>query len=1264
MKLNIQKPRNFINPLLSRKSVDENTFNSFKTNFDAYKHKLDEQIKTKQTEPNIVTNALKPFIDSFGYKGEPYSQKGQISIDLAIMQGITPTVLIEAKMPNSNDMITEGNLNKKSFHQAVLYFMNERVKNNKTLFHIVITDFNNWFIFDAKDFDRLFWNNSRIRKLHEALITQALLGDRTEDFYTDLAKELPNLKKDLFEPELIDCAHFNIHVKLNEKEEIAIYKLLSADCLVKTFNPNDANSLNKEFYNELLYILGLEETKKDGKRIIGSSKNPQSGTLYENISNKLAQYNKSNDFESVIKLIIIWVNRILFLKLLESQIVKWTENKNNKFLNPNTLSQYDQLETLFFEVLAKPINKRTVKDFNHIPYLNSSLFEVHKDENDGIKVSNLVDGLSIDYYARTVVKDANGKSQTGKVSALPYLLEFLDAFDFANDGDDEVVGHAKSLISASVLGLIFEKINGYKEGSFYTPSFITMYMARETIEKAVIDRFNSAKNWQCKTLTDLHNKDLNIEEANALINSIKVCDPAVGSGHFLVSALNEFLSIKSSLAILVDEDGKRIKDYSVSIENDDLLVISDDGHSFEYKKSSVEKTRIQKTLFKEKQIIIENCLFGVDINPNSVNICRLRLWIELLKSAYYKPDGALDTLPNIDINIKCGNSLISRFGLNDDLNSKTIRAEIQDYKTKVREYKENIGSKQEVQNAITAIKSKFQDSLKASHKTTQALKKELSAYVAKYSFDGLTTPLKHLAIEINLFGKTVELFEKKVDLVAQGNAKQALEKVWKEVQEVESGKVYQNSFEWRFEFPEVLNEAGEFIGFDVVIGNPPYMRVQEIEKTQPLEKIHYEKVYSSTKGAFDLANLFFELAVNISNKTANNAYIFPHKFLNADGGAAFRNYLIQGKYIDKLAHFGANMIFDSADTYTCIALFSQQENDGIYFQRFPYKSDFTEMILDESKFQFLSYQSIQNASALYGANNWILFDQELGFRAFEKIYKQNASIKNKFDIFVGLQTSKDELYVLDVLAESENTYQLNVTIDNRIIEVEKQFFKPFLMGKEVQRYGVLQPKAVVFFPYQLDKELALISETDLQVHYPLTYEYVTFYEKEFKTRESGKAAKMSCWYAYIYPKNLNKFEQPKISSMEICAKRPNVTLNLDNFYHTTKVYSWVKKESTEEDYKFFLAIANSSLMWWFLKNTGDTLQGDARTFKTNYLNPFPLPENVSEQVQKPFIKLVDQIFEAKRNGVNTSHLERELDLMVYAIYGLSQDEISIVDASN
>ena len=182
---------------------------------------------------------------------------------------------------------------------------------------------------------------------------------------------------------------------------------------------------------------------------------------------------------------------------------------------------------------------------------------------------------------------------------------------------------------------------------------------------------------------------------------LHLCDPAVGSGHFLVSSLNEIIAIKCELGILADATGERFRDIEITIENDELTVFDTErSEFFKYRitngtPASKEAQRLQKTLFHEKQTLIENCLFGVDINPNSVKICRLRLWIELLKNAYYKEiqkpapsKGAdddeerpyfvrasaneyteLETLPNIDINIKEGNSLLSRFALDADLNA-------------------------------------------------------------------------------------------------------------------------------------------------------------------------------------------------------------------------------------------------------------------------------------------------------------------------------------------------------------------------------------------------------------------------------------------------------------------------------------------------------------------------------------------------------------------------------------------------------------------
>ena len=309
---------------------------------------------------------------------------------------------------------------------------------------------------------------------------------------------------------------------------------------------------------------------------------------------------------------------------------------------------------MFFQVLARKFDERNddvKKAFEKVPYLNSSLFEPTDIEQVTLFISNLKDDKTIPVISSTVLKDEHGKKLTGKLTTLDYLFRFLDAYDFSGDGGEDIQEDNKTLINASVLGLIFEKINGYKDGSYFTPGFITMYMCRETIRKAVVEKFkeyclNSRRIGtgqdlqdfrmeRIEDIGDLIPKHIPRKKANEIVNSLKICDPAVGSGHFLVSALNEIIAIKNDLKILEDKEGKSLHWYEITVENDELAITDQDGELFQYHPGNKESQRVQETLFHEKETIIENCLFGVDINPNSVKICRLRLWIELLKNAYY-----------------------------------------------------------------------------------------------------------------------------------------------------------------------------------------------------------------------------------------------------------------------------------------------------------------------------------------------------------------------------------------------------------------------------------------------------------------------------------------------------------------------------------------------------------------------------------------------------------------------------------------------------
>lgn len=311
-------------------------------------------------------------------------------------------------------------------------------------------------------------------------------------------------------------------------------------------------------------------------------------------------------FGVALALTIGWANRILFLKLLEAQLVKYHKgDQSYAFMRPSFIPDYDELNKLFFQVLAKRITDRSESintKYGKVPYLNSSLFEISPLERQTIRISSL-DNSELPLFNGTVLKDGQ-KPRYDKLPTLRYLLEFLDAYDFSSEGSEEVQEQAKTLINASVLGLIFEKINGHRDGSVFTPGAVTMYMSREAIQQTVVRRFNEEMEWSCKDYEALKNKDIeDYVQANAVIDSLRICDPAVGSGHFLVSVLNEIIRTKYDLGILIDGSGKRIKkqDYSIDIENDELLISDEDGNPVSYIPGNQESQRIQETLFNEKR---------------------------------------------------------------------------------------------------------------------------------------------------------------------------------------------------------------------------------------------------------------------------------------------------------------------------------------------------------------------------------------------------------------------------------------------------------------------------------------------------------------------------------------------------------------------------------------------------------------------------------------------------------------------------------------
>ncbi len=938
MNLNILTPRKALNKAFLKIKAVRNEIENFRTHLIGLLDRINEN-ESEEFHKNLVSDFLRK---SFYDPNHFINTKGHT--DLVIHSGKDAqspvAVIIEIKKPgNKAEMLRTDCINVKAFQELVLYYLRERISGkNLEIRHVTATDIYEWFIFDANFFEKEFAQNRNLVSLFTDFEAGRLSGKTTDFFYREIAA--PAIAA--IETE-ISFAHFDIreyeHALRNSNPEndiklIDLFKIFSPEHLLKLPFANDSNSLDRNFYAELLHIIGVDETGKGGKKLIERKKEEERniGTLIENAIIQIDALGKINRLENSaqfgdtyqeklfsvgLELSVTWINRVLFLKLLEAQLIAYHRgDKSYAFLHTGKIRNFDDLNCLFFQILARRLDERykhLQETFAKIPWLNSSLFEPTELEHETIFVSNLKDTNRLPIFSSTVLKDEKGKKRTGYLRALEYLFAFLNAYDFSSEGSGEIQDEKKSLISASVLGLIFEKINGYRDGSYFTPGFVTMYMCRETVRRAVVQKFNEKKGWNCKTIDELYNRIGDMKEANAIVNSLKICDPAVGSGHFLVSALNEIIAVKNDLKILQDRDGKRLKEYHAEVVNDEIIITDEDGKFFQYSPKSRESQRVQEALFHEKQSIIENCLFGVDINPNSVKICRLRLWIELLKNAYYKNDKELETLPNIDINIRCGNSLVSRFALDADVKQvlKKSRWTVDSYRIAVQTYRNSRSreEKRELEKLMACIKKDFRAELGANSSKAAQMKK-------------LTGELYDLLNQNGLFEETAK--ERNERERKQRRLEADIKNLSAEMEEFQDGKIYANAFEWRFEFPEVLNASGDFIGFDMVIGNPPY-GISFTAQEKEFFRENYESaitVKDQQKGSTDSFSLFMDRGLQLCSGNAMMAYIVPLSFVSGESMSALHSIMFRTCETIHVSAYSnrPQKIFENADQRTAIVI--------------------------------------------------------------------------------------------------------------------------------------------------------------------------------------------------------------------------------------------------------------------------------------------------------------------------------------------------------
>ncbi|OGS69929.1 MAG: type II restriction endonuclease [Flavobacteria bacterium RIFCSPLOWO2_12_FULL_35_11] len=1249
MNLKELKPRKALNKAFLKVKPNRIEIENFKTNLIQLLDRANDT-ESEEFHKNLVSDFLK---DTYYKQNHFINTKGRN--DLVIHNGNSAKnsvgVIVEAKKPtNKSEMISPKKLNAKAFQELVLYYLRERITHkNLEVKHLVITNIYEWFIFDATLFDRLFAQNKNLVKQFNEFEGQRLSEIKTDFFYKQIAE--PFIAEINSE---IEFTYFNLQDyqkplrnadKADDNKLIALFKLLSPEHLLKQPFINDSNSLDKRFYSELLHIIGLTETKLGSKKLIDRNKEGErnTGSILEDAMiqldslDKINRLNQPNQFGNThqeklfnvaLELSITWINRILFLKLLEAQLITYHKgDKSYSFLSLDKIKDYDDLNSLFFQVLAKKYDERNEdvkKLFEKVPYLNSSLFEPTEIEQVTLFISNLRDDRPIPVISSTVLKNDQGKKRTGELTTLEYLFEFLNAYDFSSEGSEEIQEDNKTLINASVLGLIFEKINGYKDGSFFTPGFITMYMCRETIRKAVVQKFNESKNWDCENLSEVYDKIHNRDEANEIVNSLKICDPAVGSGHFLVSALNELIAIKNDLKILQDRAGKRLKEYQVEVVNDELIVTDEEGELFEYNPNNKESQRIQETLFHEKQTLIENCLFGVDINPNSVKICRLRLWIELLKNAYYKNATELETLPNIDINIKCGNSLVSRFAIDADLSQalKKSKWNIDSYRIAVDTYRnaENKAQKREMEKLIADIKSDFRSEITLNDTKAKKLRK-------------LSGDLFMLTNQTQLFemGKKEKAdWSKKVTSLTQETA--ALNA---EIDEIKSNKIFENAFEWRFEFPEVLNDDGDFMGFDVVIGNPPYVQLQTIKEiSRQLERFEYLTFTSMG----DLYALFYERGNQILKNKGVLCFISGSAWMRTNYGQNLRTYFNNHTSLIDVIDLSDCDIFDSATVLTTIITFEKSAQKGpIKAIRFTKK--------DQNKLLNLKevFDKEHTLIDSFPENSWVISDQAT-YRIKSKVEQQGKKLIDwNIKINRGILTGYNEAFIIDGKTKNEL-----IAKDPKSGEI----IKPLLRGRDVKRY---------YYEFEDLWLIGTFPSLNLNIdNYPAVKDYLQTFgkrieqsgEKNCRKKTSGKWFETQDSIAYW-----EDFEKPKIIYPNMTKFLP-FSLDLEGKYLNDKCFIL-----TGEYIYYLTAFLNSKLFKHCFSDSFPELQGNSKEIKKFIVEQIPVKQISNEA---PFIEKVNAILSAKKQNpqADTTDLEAQIDQLVYALYGLTEEEIAIVESSS
>ena len=855
------------------------------------------------------------------------------------------------------------------------------------------------------------------------------------------------------------------------------------------------------------------------------------------------------------------MGRITFLHFLQRK--GWMCGDLNYMQNMFENSAYKNdyldsvLEPLFFGILnTKPAerealftdygwDKSLLNEWKDIPYLNGGLFE--RDEEDEPKSV-----FPAEYFAK--------------------LFQFFSEYNFTideNDPNDAEVG-----VDPEMLGKIFENLleDNKDKGAFYTPKEIVRYMCQESLIAYLETNTSVAKDKIRQFVLSPEEGVVDIPENKkpkllTALEEVKICDPAIGSGAFPMGLLNELLHCREVLS----------------------------GEHY-------DRAEIKKS-------IIQNNIYGVDIEKGAVDIARLRFWLSIVVD-----EETPSPLPNLDYKIMQGNSLIESF-MGVDLSKLTYE----------KEYKKDKG---EI--------SLFDDEKNRLQKTVSHL---LSSYYSCSDHDRKVKLQQEISDTINK------------QLEAQAYNPSILAKL-KEINLAENNQF----FLWHTWFSDVFNCDDDKNGFDIVIGNPPYIGEKgHKEIFQPVKSdIHLGQYYL---GKMDYFYFFFHLAFNMLSPNGVATFITTNYYPTALGARKLRADIKDRMNIKTLFNLGELRLFENAPgQHNMISSFSKGKNDckcqviDVHKKGALNPLMFTSII--SRKDEDTAYADVAQEDLYDGEENYIRLQNSSGDNPLssllDKIQLGNNTLGNIADVNTGLFTACDKVFIGDC---DEIICKISPTL------FEKSLLKPLFKNSDIHRFYTdeMITKYVIYHHEKANYELCDI---------PNILEYLKLHKDKLQNRKDNSlkgALKRGRWDVMALPKITVDFCGPKI----VCPQRNKVNTfgyNECNWYASADVY-YITNPNKDYHIKYILGLLNSKLYYVWLYHKGKR-KGETLELYQKPLSEIPI-KKASPDIQNSIVKIVDEIITLKKSNPNhdTSSLERQIDAIVYKIYGLTDAEIKIIEQS-